>query len=105
MFYMHPTRSCQISIQFGEILPYIDTVSIGNRYIYAFSHPFPVLFHPFPVLSHPFPVFSRPFPHRFPPKNPYRSQPMHHGWEMYCEILRPTCVMSSKITTLQQAAI
>ena len=47
-------RSRRIAIQFGEIRLYIDTVSIGNRYICPFSHLFPVLSRPFPVLSHPF---------------------------------------------------
>ncbi len=56
MSYMQLTRSRRIAIQFGEILLYIDTVSIGNRYICPFSHPFPVLFHPFPVFSYPFPI-------------------------------------------------
>ena len=54
MPYLQLTRSRRIAIKFGEIFFYIDTVSIGYRYICPFSHPFP-------VLSHPFPVFSRPF--------------------------------------------
>ena len=61
MPYLQLTRSRRIAIKFDEILLYIDTVWIGNRYICPFSHPFPVLSHPFPVFSHPFPVFSRPF--------------------------------------------
>ena len=81
MSYLQLTGSRRIAIQFGEILSYIDTVSIGNRYICPFSHPFPILFHPFPilfhpflVLFHPFPVFSRPFPQRVPPQNLSRPQ-------------------------------
>ncbi len=62
MSYLQLARSRRIAIQFGEILLYIDTVSIGNRYICPFSHPILVLSHPFPVFSHPFPVFSRLFP-------------------------------------------
>ena len=45
MSFLQLARSRRIAIQFGEILLYIDTVSIGNRYIRPFSHPFPVLFH------------------------------------------------------------
>ena len=86
-------RSRRIAIQFGEILLYIHTVSIGNRYICPFSHPFP-------VLSHPFPVLSRPFPHYVPP--PYLScpQPMLQAGELYCQFLRPGgCVICSKFAT------
>ena len=56
MSYLQLTRSRRIAIQFGEILLYIHTVSIGNRYFCPFSHPFPILFHPFPVFSYPFSV-------------------------------------------------
>ena len=56
MSFLQLARSRRIAIQFGEILLYIDTVSIGNRYICPFSHPFPVFSYPFPVLFHPFPV-------------------------------------------------
>ncbi len=69
MSYLQLARSRRIAIQFGEILIYIDTVSIGNRHFLPFSHPIPILFHPLLVLFHPFPVFSRPFPRHVPPQN------------------------------------
>ena len=56
MSYLQLARSRRITIQFGEIMLYIHTVSIGSRYICPFSHPILVLFHPFPVFFHPFPV-------------------------------------------------
>ena len=79
MSYLQLARSRRIAIQFGEILSYIDTVSIGNRYICPFSHPIPILFHPFLVLFHPFPIFSRPFPYHVPPQNLSCPQPKHQG--------------------------
>ena len=52
MFYLQLTRSRRIAIQFGEILPYIDAVSIGSRYICPFSHPFPILSSSYLSLFH-----------------------------------------------------
>ncbi len=89
MSYLQLARSRRIAIQFGEILLYIDTVSIGNRYICPFSHPILVLSHPFPVFSHPFPVFSRPFPHHVPPQNRSCPQPKHWGGELNSEFVSP----------------
>ncbi len=79
MSYLQLTRSLRIAIQFGEILIYIDTVSIGSRHIWPFSRPFVVLSRPFLVLSQPFPVFSRPFPHHVPPQNLSCPQLMPRG--------------------------
>ncbi len=58
---MQLTRSRRIAIQFGEILSYIDTVSIGSRHIWP---------------------FSRPFPHHVPPQNLSCPQPKLQGGEL-----------------------
>ena len=75
MSYLQLARSRRITIQFGEIMRYMDTVSIGSRYVSPFSHPFPVLFHPFPSFSRLFSSFSRPFPYHVPPQNLSCPQP------------------------------
>ena len=90
MSYLQLTRSRRIAIQFGEILPYIDTVSIGYRHYWYFCRPIVVLSRPFVALSQPFPVFSRPFPHHVPPKNLSCPQPKHWRGELDKEFERPT---------------